>query len=193
VRPALVVALALAIAPAASAGWIPVLSKRACGPLPAAYVCSMKTQVSFGYPASWNAFAYNDGGLYVRSLIWISTEPFRQPCTSSTDGVITTVTCRPPVALLRPNGIAAAWFVGGLRGLNLLPGKPATIAGLPAKIEVVAGGCPQLGGDELIAAWIETNRERAPYQFRACLRGPDLSSSEAAVQKVLASARLPYG
>jgi hypothetical protein len=193
VRPALVVALVLAIAPAASAGWIPVLSKRACGPLPAAYVCSMKTQVSFGYPASWNAFAYNDGGLYVRSLIWIGTEPFRQPCTSSTDGLITIVTCRPPVALLRPNGIAAAWFVGGLRGLNLLPGQPATIAGLPAKIEVVPGGCAQLGGDELIAAWIETKRERALYQFRACLRGPDLSSSEAAVQKMLASARFPYG
>ena len=64
-------------------------------------------------------------------LIWISTEPFRQPCTSSTDGVITTVTCRPPVALLRPNGIAAAWFVFGRRAIpETAPARvsPITVA-----------------------------------------------------------------
>jgi hypothetical protein len=129
----------------------------------------------------------------VRSLIWAGTEPFRNPCASTTDGGATTVTCGAPIAPLRPDGIAVAWYVGGLRGLDLLPGKPTTIAGLPAKVDVVPGGCPQLGGEELVAAWIETKRQRALYQFRACLRGPDLAARELAVSNVLASARFPYG
>lgn len=191
-KASLAVAIFLAITPAAAAGWIQIPPKRACGPLPAGYVCSTKTQVSFGYPASWNAFAYNNGGLLVRSLIWVSTEPFREPCATTIEGGQTTVTCRPPVAPLRRNGVAAVWSVGGLRGLDLLPGKPATIAGFPARVDVVASGCPQLAGDELIAAWIETKPERTLYQFRACLRGPDLASLEAVVLNVLASARFPH-
>jgi len=189
----LAVALFLAVAPAAAAAWIQIPPKRACGPLPDGYVCSMKTQVSFGYPANWNAFVFNDGGLPVTSLIWVGTDRFREPCVSTTEGGKTTVTCGAPIAPLQLNGVAVAWYVGGLRGLDLLPGKPARIAGLPAKVDVIAGGCPQLGGDELIAAWIETKRQRALYQFRACLRGPDLASLEAVVLSVLASARFPYG
>jgi hypothetical protein len=191
VRAVLGLAVALTVAPAAAAGWIQITPKRTCGALPDGYVCSTKTQVSFGYPASWNAFAYNDGGLLRMSLIWVSTEPFREPCTTVSDGVGTTVRCRAPVEPLRRNGIAAAWYIGGTRGVDVLPGTRTTIAGFPARVQIVAAGCPDLGGDERITAWIET--KRTLYTFFACLRGPELAYLEAQAMTVLHSARFPYG
>jgi hypothetical protein len=184
--------ICLVAVPAAGAGWIVVPPKRPCPALPDGYVCSTKTQVTFGYPASWGTFPHDNGGFLVRSLIWVGTEPFREPCASTTDAVSTTVTCGPPASALRPNGLAAVWSIGGTRGLDLLPGEATTIGGLPAKVNVLRPGCASLGADEEITARVE-GRERGSYSFRACLRGPDLHSLEAAVASVLAAARFPYG
>ena len=179
----------LAAAPGAGAQWIQIPPKRSCRDLPDGYVCSTKTQVTFGYPAGWRARAYDDGGMLVRSLIWITTEPFRAPCT--TEGA--TTTCRPPVGTLRPNGVAAAWYVGGTRDLAELPGEFRTIGGHRAKVQVLHAPCPGLGGDEQIQAWIETRREHILYSLRACLRGPELAPLETAIADVMSSARFPYG
>jgi hypothetical protein len=148
----------------AAAGWVQVPQKRSCGPLPAGYVCSAITQVSFGYPAGWTAVPYNDGGIYARSLIRFGT-----------------------------TGLSAGWYVGGAWSLRSLPGRATTIGGMPAKIDVEPQACTYLHGDELIAAWVETRRRHARYVLLACISGPDLGAREAEIAGVLASARFPFG
>jgi hypothetical protein len=194
-----VLALACVIAvPSASAGWIQVPPKRPCPALPDGYVCSTTTQIRFGYPAEWGALTSSDGGLIVRSLIWLSTEPFHEPCTSTTEGDRTTVLCGTPVSSLRPNGVLLRWSLGGTQGSNLdnVPGAPAIIGGWQARIQVLTSGvsfdgCRQLGGDEAIDA-----RAARPgggfYFLLACLRGPDLATLRIEVANVLASARFPF-
>jgi hypothetical protein len=196
-----VVALAVACVlgvPNASAGWIQIPPKRPCPSLPDGYVCSTTTQIRFGYPAEWGALTSSDGGLIVRSMIWLSTEPFHEPCTSTAEGDRTTVECGAPVSSLRPNGVLLRWSLGGLPGSNLdnVPGTPAIIGGWPARIQVVTSGlgfegCRQLGGDEAIDA--RAARPRGGfYYLSACLRGPDLATSRIEVANVLASARFPF-
>jgi hypothetical protein len=186
-------------APSASAGWIRIPPKRPCPSLPDGYVCSTTTQIRFGYPAEWGALTSSDGGLIVRSLIWLSTEPFHEPCTSTTAGDRTTVVCGAPVLSLRPNGVLLRWSVGGLPGSNLdnLPGTPAIIGGWSARIQVVTSGptvdgCRQLGGDEVIDARAKRPRGSGFYSLFACLRGPDLATLRIEVANVLASARFPF-
>jgi hypothetical protein len=202
VRILLVLAAVCAIGvPSASAGWIQVLPKRSCPSLPDGYVCSATTQIRFGYPAEWGALTSSDGGLIVRSMIWLSTEPFHDPCTSTTEGGRTTVVCGLPVSSLRPNGVLVQWALGGLPGWTLdnVPGVAATIGGRPARIEVLGGtngalfeGCHALGGDEAVVARI-ARRRGGMYAVSACLRGPDLATSRLEVANVLASARFPSG
>ncbi len=195
---ALAVACVLGV-PTASAGWIRIPPKRPCPSLPDGYVCSTTTQIRFGYPAEWGALTSSDGGLIVRSLIWLSTEPLHEPCTSTTEGDRKTVVCGAPVSLLRPNGVLLRWSLGGLPGSNLddLPGTPAIIGGWPALIRVVTSGpglegCRQLGADEVIDARARRPRGSGFYYLFACLRGPDLATPRIEVANVLASARFPF-
>ena len=194
-----VLAAGVIAAPSASAGWIRIPPKRPCPALPDGYVCSTTTQIRFGYPAEWGALTSSDGGLIVRSLIWLSTEPFHQPCTSTTEGERTTVVCGAPISSLRPNGVFLRWSVGGLPGANLdnLPGTPSIIGGWQARIQVVTSGplfdgCRELGGDEGIDARAKRPRRSGFYYLWACLRGPDLATSRIEVANVLASARFPF-
>jgi hypothetical protein len=145
-------------------GWIPVPQKRACGPMPPGYVCSTSTQVSFGYPAEWSAAAYDDGGIYSRSLLRFDAQ-----------------------------GVAGGWYTGKPWSLRALPGRATTVGGMPAKIDVEPHGCAYLHGDELIVAWVETRRRHARYELHVCISGPDLRAREAEVAGVLASTRFPYG
>ena len=145
-------------------GWIPVPQKRACGPLPPGYVCSTTSQVSFGYPAEWSAVAYNDGGIYSRSLIRFEGQ-----------------------------GVAGGWYTGKPWSLRSLPGRSTTVGGMPAKIDIEPQGCAYLNGEELIAAWVETRRRHARYELLACISGPDLGAREAEIANVLASGRFPFG
>ncbi len=184
--------------PGASAGWIQVPPKRPCPALPDGYVCSTTTQIRFGYPATWGALTSSDGG-FVRSMIWLSTEPFHKPCTSTTEGERTTVVCGSPVSSLRPNGVLVSWRMGGTSSFNLdaLPGIPAMIGGGSARIALLSNGmlfegCRKLGGDEAILTWAARPRGGF-YGLSACLRGPDLARSETEVATVLASARFPAG
>lgn len=200
VRTVVVLALACVFAvPAASAGWIQVPPQRPCPALPDGYVCSTTTQIRFGYPATWGALASSDGGLIMRSLIWLSTEPLHEPCAGTTEGDRTTVVCGVPVSSLRPNGVLLRWGLGGLPGSNLdnLPGSPAIIGGWSARIQVVTSGpsfesCRQLGGEEAIDARAKRPRGSGFYSLFACLRGPDLATSQIEVANVLASARFPF-
>ncbi len=193
---AVVVACVIA-APSASAGWIQIPPKRPCPSLPDGYVCSRTTQIRFGYPGSWGALTSSDGGLIVRSMIWLSTEPFREPCTSTTEGNRSTSVCGLPVSSLHPNGVLLRWMLGGPPGWKLegAPGNPATIGGWAARIAVLTSGpffdgCRELGADELILAFAARPRGGF-YALWACLRGPDLATSEVEVANVLASARFP--
>ena len=115
--------------------------KRPCPALPDGYVCSTTTQIRFGYPATWGALTSSDGG-FVRSMIWLSTEPFHKPCTSTTEGERTTVVCGSPVSSLRPNGVLVSWRMGGTSSFNLdaLPGIPAMIGGGSARIALLSNG-----------------------------------------------------
>jgi hypothetical protein len=162
--------MCLVAVPAAGAGWVRVPPKRPCPPLPNDYVCSRATQITFGYPAGWDAVLQDDGGLIARSVI-----------------------------TLRGNGVDATWYLGGSLAWNLanLPGTATTLGGLPAKVAVATSGqlfegCRERGGDEQIVAWVK-RRHANFYAFFACLRGPELGPLEAEVASVLVSARFPYG
>jgi hypothetical protein len=195
---ALPVACVLGV-PSASAGWIRIPPKRPCPSLPDGYVCSTTTQIRFGYPAAWGTLASSEGGLIVRSMIWLSTDPLHEPCTDTTGGSQTTIACGLPVSSLRANGIVVRWSLGGLPGSSLdnAPGVPAVIGGWPARIEVLTNGpsfewCSTVGGNEAIVARAKRPRGSGFYYLWACLRGPDLATLRLEVANVLASARFPF-
>jgi len=169
VRTVVVLALACVFAvPAASAGWIQVPPRRPCPALPDGYVCSTTTQVRFGYPATWGALTSSDGGLIMRSLIWLSTEPLHEPCAGTTEGDRTTVVCGVPVSSLRPNGVLLRWGLGGLPGSNLdnLPGSPAII-----------GGCGR--GFRLLRAARASTAADSSVGRKRSMRGPSVHGAAA--------------
>lgn len=181
------------------ARWVPVPTK-ACAQHPSGYVCSTSTQIRFAYPQSWHALAYTTPDLLSRSMIYLSTEALHDPCTSTTHGAATSITCDWPASSIGPNGVLAVWLLGGKPGWRLaaVPGTPTRIGGRPARIAKSTSGaeydnCRRIGADEVVTAWVARRAPNDNYVFIACFRGPDLQTLEHQAHVLLASTRLPYG
>jgi len=141
--------------------------------------------VSFSHPAAWKAYAPRPSGLHFNPLVYLSTQPVHDPC--STEGK--TTTCRFPVDRLKPGGVLVSWLYNGPPALGLGPGKRIQVGGRPARIVETTGGiCRRIGADRTIDVLVAVQPlPSALVEFTACLRGPGLAQDESDVTELLAS------
>jgi hypothetical protein len=109
-----------------------------------------------------------------------------------------------PVQSLGAEGVVVWWWDYGFPGrtdrIGNFPGRPLTIGGRPARIATVSthgagtawmptATCSQLGGERLMDVAIERPAPASGnwMMVTACLRGPKLAASEAAVRQMLTS------
>lgn len=203
------VALVLAIggcvgawsAPGRASDWARVGVPIDCHTLPRGYRCSATTQIHFAYPRGWGTLDSQFFFSLMSPLIWVSTEPFEEPCsfTRDSDGVSVLEQCRWPVVKLRPNGVFIQWATGVRLGgwsLAMVTGEKTRIGRRPAKIALndpdLLPMCKTLGADASVTAWVL----RLPgsfYVMTACLAGPDINEVERQVRTVLSTTEFPWG
>lgn len=145
--------------------------------------------LSFSRPAAWTAYAYrwNNPGLHFNPLVYLSTQPLQNPCT--THG--TTTTCGFPVRQLEPGGVLASWEFNEvpLTGPIKLTGKRIQVDGRPAAVQETAGGqCRSIGADRTIETTVELGPDSL-IVLTACLRGPGLAEAEKSIDALLASTK----
>jgi hypothetical protein len=144
--------------------------------------------LSFRHPESWTAYPFRWAGeLHFRPLVYLSTEPVHDPC--STHG--NTTSCGFPVRRLRPGGVLVIWQVNGVPAMGLGPGARIQVGGHTASRVVTQGGiCRGIGADRTIEVAVETTPTPSALTYlTACLRGPNLAQSERRLDALLASTR----
>jgi hypothetical protein len=144
--------------------------------------------LSFTHPAAWRASTPHSRELHFNPLVYLSTQPVHEPCTTSGNET----TCGFPVSQLQPGGVLVSWLYGGPPAFSLGPGKQIRVGGRPAgRVDTSGGMCAQIGADRTIDVTIELKPlPSSLLEFTACLRGPGLAQSEAAVDALLASTKL---
>jgi len=146
------------------------------------------TFLSFTHPAAWKAYPLRTQALHFNPLVYLSTQPVHDPCTTSGN----TTTCGFPLGQLEPGGVLVSWlYNGGPPALTLGPGKRIQVGGRPATIVSAAGGmCGQIGADRTIDVRIEMRPlPSALLELTACLRGPGLAHEQASIDALLASTK----
>ena len=146
--------------------------------------------LGFSHPAAWKAYASRPSGLHFNPLVYLSTQPVHDPC--STQGK--TTTCGFPVDRLKPGGVLVSWLYNGLPAAGLGPGKRIEVDGRPARIVETTGGiCRRIGANRTIDVLVAVQPlPSALVEFTACLRGPGLAQDEHDVTALLASARFSH-
>lgn len=143
--------------------------------------------LSFTHPTAWKAATPHSHELHFNPLVYLSTQPVHEPCTTSGNET----TCGFPVSQLEPGGVLVGWLYGGPPAFSLGPGKQIRVGGRPAsRVDTAGGMCRQIGADRTIDVAIELRPlPSSLLQFTACLRGPGLAQSESDVDALLASTR----
>jgi hypothetical protein len=144
--------------------------------------------LSFSHPAAWRAHPFRWAGeLHFRPLVYLSTQPLRDPCSNSGN----TTSCGFPVAQLRPGGVLVTWNASDPPATELGPGSRIRVGGREARRVDTAGGvCRRIGAQRTIEVLIVTRPLPAtPTEFTACLRGPGLPQEEKSVDALLASTK----
>ena len=141
--------------------------------------------LSFTHPAARKTSTPRSAELHFNPLVYLSTQPVHDPCTTTGNDT----TCGFPVSQLQPGGVLVSWLYGGPPAFTLGPGKQIRVGGRPASLVDTAGGmCRQIGADRTIDVTIELRPlPSSLLQFTACLRGPGMAQSGAAVDALLAS------
>ena len=85
-------------------------------------------------------------------IVYLSTGPQHNPCTTTHSPGVTSVDCANPVDALPPGGVLVRWHANGFPGSFWKPKPNTTIAGHPAEETVTRGPgwCAALGGAEAI-------------------------------------------
>lgn len=103
--------------------------------------------------------------------------------------------CDWPLTALSANGVLVIWLT--TRILQPLPtaGEPVDVNGTTARLQIEMPkpvGCAAIGADETLDVLVPIGQPTplSNIAMVACLRGPDLSTSEAQVRAMLASARI---
>jgi hypothetical protein len=151
--------------------------------------------LTFSYPASWMPRKYEVVSSFSSAIVYLSNQPLHDPCTRSRIAAGESITCGHPLTHLDPDGILVEWSRHGFPGwnLSLAPGTPQRIAGRPSRHAIRRPGDCAIqidGADETIVAFISRPVTHNWYQLLACLRGPNLASSEAQVRELLATTTL---
>jgi hypothetical protein len=142
--------------------------------------------LSFSHPAAWKAYPFRwNGELHFRPLVYLSTQPLRDPCAMQGN----TVSCGFPVGRLRPGGVLVTWNNSGPPAIELGPGSRTRVGGRPARrVDTAHGICRSIGADRTIDVLIQTRPLPSPLmELTACLRGPGLARAERSVDVLLGS------
>jgi hypothetical protein len=140
----------------------------------------------FDYPDCWTATHNVEASTFSTSLIDLSNEALRDPCTTTASSSA----CGWPLTNLAADGVLVRWSSSGSPGWSLqqAPGPSLTISGLPAREQVSQpGDCGTIGADETIAVEVARTVPYNYYAMTACLRGPDLTQAASQVQQMLTS------
>ena len=149
--------------------------------------------LSFDYPATWHARTYAmPPAPFSTWLVWLSPQPMHRPCVTRHGTHNTTITCRDPVSLLRPNSILAdwtsnanpAWRFAQQRGVRI------TVSGRHGKwlVQTDTTRAPRLGETETITIVVPRPvGSDSWYQLTVFLRGPDTARLEAQIKTMLRS------
>ncbi len=148
--------------------------------------------LTFDYPGAWRAvtFRYPGKASDAMPFVWLSNQSLHQPCHRTSDGY----GCGLPLrnleldgvlvslrAVAVPASIAPFFPVGMTVGRDKLPGTQTVTR---------PGWCHRVGGDVTIETTFFDASSRTTYLTDACLRGPELKTTEARIQAMLASVRV---
>ncbi len=152
--------------------------------------------ISFQRPADWRRWQPNDhSALTPGPLIYLSTDPLRPTCAVTPDASPNPPdsqgqACDWPLTSLSANGVLVTWWTTRI----LLPfpsfGDPIVVNGKGTRLQVELPGCAAIGADEAISVLVPIGASStlSNIEVGACLRGPDLATTEAQVRSMLASA-----
>jgi hypothetical protein len=165
--------------------------------------------IKASFPAGWHVLEH-DASLTSQSnsIVYASNQPIHFTCTTTTQTPGFTVTqCQGPLNQLKSNGVLVRWDANGLPGWSIDKyggqGRPLTIDGLPAKIQITPNGTcdaaistlgtnsfmqkqEAVGSQETISAVVAERVPNNYLTFNACIRGPD---SRRLTESVMASLR----
>jgi hypothetical protein len=144
--------------------------------------------LSFSHPAAWKAYPFRwNGELHFRPLVYLSTQPLRDPCAMQGNSV----SCGFPVGRLRPGGVLVTWNNSGPPAMGLGPGSRIRVGGHPARrVDTARGICRSIGADRTIDVLVQTQPPPSPLmELTACLRGPGLAQAENSVGALLATTK----
>ena len=168
-------------------------------PSDAAVVSDAAEGISFARPASWTRWLpnahnpINDG-----PLIYLSTGPLEPSCATTPQTTPNPAdargrACDWPLGKLAPNGVVVTWLT--TRILAPLPsaGDPVEVNGAIGRLQIEKpGSCSGVVADETLYVLVPIGQPKpwSNIAVLACLRGPDLATSEAQVRAMLASAKV---
>lgn len=153
--------------------------------------------ISFARPASWTRWVPNAHDAVMDGpLVYLSTDPLLPTCAttppaSPNPADARGLACDWPLKELAPNGVLVIWYT--TRILAPLPsaGDAVEVNGATGRLQTRRpGSCSAVGANETLEVFVPLGlREpRSNIAVDACLRGPDLATSEAQVRAMLASA-----
>ncbi len=184
-----------------------VLALGACAPAPtpspsdapptdvAETVRDSSNGIGFERPTTWARWQANDmdwmaGGPF----FYLSTDELRSTCAVPPDAKPNSRygddPCTWPLDELSPNGVLVTWVND--RILTPIPdeGEPIVLSSGPTRLQIdKPGSCKALGADETINVAIPIGQPTpiSNLWVFACLRGPDLATSEAQFRALLRS------
>lgn len=184
-------------APSSSPAPTPSSATTEASPTPPAIVNDKANGIAFVRPASWTRWQpnahnpINDG-----PLIYLSTEPLLATCATTPEQTPNPPdargrACDWPLASLSPDGVLVNWYT--TRILTPLPsaGERIEVNGATGRLQVEKPGyCSAIGADETLQILVPIGQPKpwSNVAVVACLRGPELATSEMQVRAMLASA-----
>jgi len=151
---------------------------------------------TFQRPAAWAVWTPNEHlPLVSGPLLYLSTEPLLATC-AVTPGASPNppdaqgLACQWPLQRLRPDGVFVEAYTTRILVQQPSAGESTTVNGEPARLRVDRpGDCAAIGGEETIDLLIPIGQygHGSNVALEACLRGPDLVTSEAQVRAMVAS------
>lgn len=150
-------------------------------------------ELSFDFPGGWNQAFFDEQSSFSRVIVFLSTEPLHEPCTTRANSVGTETDCGSPIAdnSLGSDGVLVTWLGMGFPGWSFDPnvGALGQIGGKAATVDDQAAPevCKTLGGERWMVATVPRSEPYNWYEMDACYAGPDLSGVRAQLHAMLDS------
>lgn len=172
-------------------------SPSVASPSAAAVITDSANGISFARPASWTRWVPNaHDALMDGPLVYLSTNPLLPTCATTPPASPNPadahgLACEWPLAELAPNGVLVIWLT--TRILAPLPsaGDSVEVNGATGRLQTKKPGtCSAVGANETLEVLVPIGLQKpwSNIDVVACLRGPNLATSEAQMRAMLASA-----